>query len=66
MSKPKIRIHERLAELDKLVEWFESEEFTLEEAIERFEQASGLAETIRQELSEYKNEITVLKQKFDQ
>lgn len=66
MSKANKRLSEKLAELDELVAWFDSDDFTLEEAFAKFQQANELAETIKHDLAELTNEITVLKQKFDQ
>jgi exonuclease VII small subunit len=48
------------------VAWFESDLFVVEQAIEKFKEAEQLADEIEQELNEYKNTITVLKQKFTQ
>ena len=58
-------VSEKMDELSKLVAWFESEEFALEQAIDRYKQAETLADEIEKELSSLKNEITVLKNKFD-
>jgi hypothetical protein len=49
----------------ELVAWFESDEFELEAAIEKYKTAETLAGDIEKDLSELKNEITVLKTKFD-
>lgn len=59
-------IAKKLAKLSELVAWFESDEFVLEEATERFTEAQKLAEEIENELTELKNEIVVLKKKFDE
>ena len=58
-------ISEKQAELGELLAWFESDQFTIEEAIKKFEQAIKLAEEIEAELRDYKNTITVLKERFD-
>lgn len=58
-------IKEQLQQLDELISWFESDDFTLEEAVEKFKAAEQLAEDIRQKLSSLKSDITVLGQKFD-
>ena len=55
-----------LTELDQLVAWFESEDFTLEQAMANYEKAEALASHIETRLSKLKNEVTVLKKKFDQ
>jgi len=58
-------IKEQLQQLDELISWFESDDFTLEEAVEKFKVAEQLAEDIRRKLSSLKSDITVLGQKFD-
>lgn len=58
-------ITEKMNELSRLVAWFESDEFELEAAIEKYKAAEQLAEEIEKDLSELKNEITVLQAKFD-
>ncbi len=58
-------IKEQLQQLDELISWFESDDFTLEEAVEKFKAAEQLAEDIRRKLSLLKSDITVLGQKFD-
>lgn len=65
MSKQSKTIAEKRAELDQLLAWFESEEFMIEEAVDKFKAAEKAASDIETELTEYKNTITVLKQQFD-
>ena len=52
-------------DLSELIAWFDSDDFALEEAIDRFKAAEKLATEIETDLSSFKNDITVLKQKFD-
>jgi exodeoxyribonuclease VII small subunit len=59
-------VAKKLAKLSELVAWFESDDFVLEEAVERFKDAEKLAGDIERDLAELKNEITVLKKKFDE
>lgn len=59
-------VAKKIAKLSELVAWFESDEFVLEEAVERFKEAEKLADEIETDLSGLKNEITVLKKKFDE
>lgn len=54
-----------MARLDELVTWFEQDDIDIEEAIEKFEEASTLAATIKVRLSQLKNNITILKERFD-
>lgn len=65
MSVANKTISEKTAELDALVAWFDSEEFALEAALEKFKQAESLAKEIEKDLDSLKNEISVVKQKFD-
>lgn len=65
MSKSKT-IAEKTKELNELVAWFDSDEFVLEGAIEKFGVAKKLAEEIEQDLDALKNEITVLEKDFTQ
>lgn len=59
-------VSKKLAKLSELVAWFESDDFVLEEAVERFKEAQKLADDVDADLSKLKNEITVLKKKFDE
>lgn len=65
MSSTNKSIQDKTAELTKLVAWFDSDEFTLESALDKFKQAEKLADEIEQGLSSLKNEINIVKQKFD-
>ena len=65
MSKNDKTIQEKMNQLSELVAWFEGDEFELEAAIEKYKTAEVLADEIGKDLSELKNEITVLTEKFD-
>jgi len=58
-------LQEKLTELDTLVDWFNNEDFALEEAVEQFKKADTLAREIEEDLAKIKNEITVLAERFD-
>lgn len=58
-------ISEKMAELGELVAWFEGEDFELEQAIAKYKVAEKLASEIEKDLANLKNEITILKTKFD-
>jgi exodeoxyribonuclease VII small subunit len=66
MSQNTKTIEEKMIELDTLAAWFDSDDFSLEKALETYKKAEALATEIEKELDEYKNEIVVLKKKFDQ
>ncbi len=59
-------IQDKLAKLNEYVAWFDSDEFALEQAVDKFAAAEKLAEEIEQDLAGFKNEINVIKKKFDQ
>ena len=65
MSQENKSISEKMSKLGELVAWFEGEEFELEVALDKYKEAEKLADEIEKDLSGLKNEITVLKQKFD-
>lgn len=60
MSKSKQSVEAKIVELEKQVAWFDSEDFRLEEAIGRYENAQKAAEEIIEELKTIKNTITRL------
>ena len=57
-------LNEKIAELDKKVEWFYSDDFKLEEAVGNYKEAAKLAKEIEKDLSELKNEIEILSEDF--
>lgn len=63
-SQPSVEAE--LTKLDEMVAWFEGETFSLEEAIAHYQEAEKLATQIETRLAELKNEVVVLKKKFDQ
>lgn len=65
MSKTDKTIEEKLIELSSLVAWFQSDEFVLEDAVAKYTQAEELAKEIEHDLTELKNGIEVVKQRFD-
>lgn len=66
MSKnDNVTIKQKMNQLNDLVKWFDSEEFSLETATDKFAEAEKLATEIEKDLAGFKNEITVLKERFD-
>lgn len=57
-------LNEKIAELDKRVEWFYADEFKLEEATEKYRAAAELAKEIEKDLANLKNEIEILTEDF--
>lgn len=64
-EKDKASVTEKMAKLDELVAWFDSNGFELEKALDKFTEAQALADEIEHDLTELKNTITVVSQRFD-
>ena len=58
-------IQSKIDQLNELVAWFDNDDFELELAMDKFKQAEKLATEIEADLKSLKNDINVLKQKFD-
>lgn len=58
-SKP-TTISEKLSQLDEQIEWFYSEDFSLDQALGKYQEAAQLAKKIEQDLSELKNQVEVI------
>ena len=61
-----LTIKENIAKLELLMQWFDGDEFEIEESIAKFEEAKKLADEIKKQLKEVENKITVLKQSVDE
>lgn len=64
--KQSTTVQQKIAELSEMVAWFQGPDFTLDEAIERYKMAEALAGAIESDLKDLKNDITVLKNRFDE
>lgn len=62
----KLTIAEKTAMLDKLVVWFDSDDFELEQALDKFSEAEKLAADIEADLLSLKNDIEIVKTKFNE
>jgi exonuclease VII small subunit len=58
-------VQDKLTELSELVGWFQGQSFKLEDALDKFKQAEALAEEIEKDLTKLKNDIKVVKKRFD-
>lgn len=59
-AKSKTTITEKLTQLDQAVEWFYGDDFSLDEALNKYQSATNLAKEIEKDLSEMKNKVEVL------
>lgn len=53
-------ITHKLTRLDQAVEWFHSDEFSLDQAIAKYQSAAALAHEIEHDLTELKNQVAVI------
>lgn len=65
MSTKNRTLQDKIDELNQLIEWFNQEDFSIEEALKKFKKADVLASKIEEQLDGLKNEVTVLKERFD-
>lgn len=59
-------VQEQIDELNQLIEWFEREDVDVEQALKKFEEADKLAQAIEKRLVTLENDVTILKQRFDE
>ncbi len=64
MSANKKSIEDKIKELEELLTWFESDDVTVELAIDKYELASKIASELETELEKAKNQVEVIKKKF--
>lgn len=60
-----ISVQDKLTKLSELVGWFQGSSFKLETALDKFKEAEMLAEEIEKDLTKLKNDIKVVKKRFD-
>lgn len=58
-------VQQKMVRLNEIVAWFDGDDFQLEEAFARFSEAEKLAAEIETDLHAMKNDIDVLKKRFD-
>ena len=64
MADEKLTLNQKIEKLNADVEWFYSDDFSLEEATTKYKAAAKLAKDIEHDLDELKNEIEVLAEDF--
>lgn len=60
----KLSLNQKIEKLDTEVEWFYSDDFKLDDAIDKYKSATKLAKEIEKDLKELKNEIEILSEDF--
>ena len=64
-NKSNLTIAEKTAKLNDMVAWFDGDDFELEQAVAKFSEVEKLAEEIERDLMELKNNIEVVKERFN-
>jgi len=65
MSVKSETVQDKIARLNEILGWFDGDDFSVEEAMSKFKQAEVLAEEIEKDLKSLKNEVSIVKKKFD-
>jgi len=66
VAKSSTRTYQQLSdELNRLIEWFESESVNLDEAIDKYEQAMGILRQMEDHLKNAENKVKKIAVKFD-
>lgn len=63
MSKTETKqptITQKIAQLDEAAEWFYGDDFALDQALAKYQQAAKLASEIQQDLEQLKNQVEVI------
>lgn len=63
MSEKKT-INQKIEDLDKSTNWFYSDDFNLDEAVEKYKAAIKIAKELQKNLDDLKNEVEVLAEDF--
>ncbi len=58
--RSKASIETKIKELDESVEWFYSDDFSLDEALRKYQDAQKLAKNIEKDLAELENQVEVI------
>jgi exodeoxyribonuclease VII small subunit len=64
-AKSNSGIQDKMKQLEELVEWFESSDVDVDEALKNYEKAMKLASELENEIKSAKNEFTKIKKSFD-
>lgn len=59
-GQTKPTIEQKVHQLDEQVEWFYSEDFSLDQALDNYQKTVDLAKEIEQDLTELKNRVEVV------
>ena len=64
MAEKTKSINQKIAELDAAVDWFYGDDFSLDQATEKYKSAVKLAKEVQKDLKTLKNKIEVIDKDF--
>lgn len=64
MYTNKKSVEAKIEELEQLLVWFESNEVTVDSALEKYERAGQITSELEDELKKAKNQVEVIKKKY--
>ncbi|MAG11847.1 MAG: exodeoxyribonuclease VII small subunit [Parcubacteria group bacterium] len=64
MPNKKKSFAQQYADLEKITEWFETEDVDLEEALKKFEDGLGLVKDLKSHLNKIENKVVDIKKQF--
>lgn len=64
MSDNKKSLNQKIEELDKNMEWFYSDDFNLDAAVEKYEKTLKMAKEVNEDLVKMENKIEILAEDF--
>ncbi len=63
-SSTPLTIDQQISQLDAAIEWFYSDDFSLAQAVDKYQSAIQIAQSIDQNLDQLENQVKVLSQDF--
>lgn len=64
MSKQELTISQKIEKLKSDIDWFYGEDFSIDDSLERYEQAIKLAKEIEGDLTNMKNQVNIIDKDF--
>lgn len=64
-ESPKTTIQAKLDKIDEICNWFTNDEFNIDQAMEKYEEAMKLSLAAEKEINELNNRFQILQEHFD-
>ncbi len=66
MSEKKVSTQEKMKQLETIVEWFESDDVDIDEALQKYEEGLKLVNELQKDMKTSKNKFIKLQKSFEQ